>query len=1359
MVGKYESGGRQGGHRLEDQARTVSNLRRSVGRLSNNYVDRYPREATETTYQPLPDGTRVLVVETGEVLTVRALVREKAATLRNEHQKIPSERHTQRTVLLRTRSYEELVAELALGADGNVARVWKIPRAQEQEYRTILETLWRKFWRWPGARYPRERKTRRTTEDLMTVFAKRYPPRKRKTGRTILAMTPWRETRWQNLGRWRRAKCCGKRELACQGRGTDSNELSRRQIPKRTRCTTYHAMAEFACEVLTVDKGEMVGQKSKEVALAWSFYEGRPPKRRKFWNNVRRELIEVFLDQTVPASTEATRQEGRGRGSGELIFTAMLDNETENENAEDAPAVEDQDDGKDKNANVKNANVEDEPARQESDIEASFFFLNKWRTGETDLIARPTRTITPQMTLSAKNNMITRQVLFGGNNPVDTVNDEDITPGEKNADAQASFVDPDGGMPDVCDLRDDSFNLSGRRWPPFKPLFQDYSMLDYVEEDEEDTREQDDHIDSGDPPTPPQPCWWRELATVVAAVAASGVGGSDSDDDYAAGVDARRKQKEWNMKHGMKVSSSSDEDEDEEEFDADHGSANAGGRKKAKGMASTASKSKSAPPKSTKAKGKAPARADEGEDTDEDEADKAGSRRQPKVTASKAKSKQAPPKSKKGRGKAPAKGDSLDEDQDDQANDADEEDDDDDSDMGYRAGPIPTAVKEQLYQLYEDFSEKLPWLLEWHQNLEANAVAYLREKGRLKRKLQNEVKPVTRLAEQLANSYNVHLWGFVIDPDGDGSFVFGASEGFKEMRKEQMVNLNQQIKDQEHMMGSIAMRKRGLHGHAKSIQNLGRHQNEKLRDTYRRQLATILGGQLWHMCDQAGTLVGLETDKSKFSMKWSVKFVDVAREAKCRLIHYPNALRDANHIIGTHNFHVKSIKAATFAQFMPALVAANSVGGASNEDVMEIVAWDEDELSLPLEEQGEVPVVVDEEGKALVRVKSSEVWVKQVKKDAEKAAKTSKPKAKKKKTAARVVRETAQDDSDSDDRHRGSSPVRYGPPPSPGNENPAAAAFHSADPSHYLLDRSQPHQKFEYQGFSDRPRYFEMAQQGDHHGHYPRQTPSHDGYRAPPPSRPQDDGHGTRSHNPYSYYPAPGPSYREYGYGHPAPSMGSQHYDDRGRRYAPQAPSEQYYEYAPPASRQDGAPAKDYRQRAAGAASQYQPPATVVVPLKSPVRPGPTTPATAAGTGPRLDFAALTEDRRKQALASRTGGTKRRVEEGAEPSDRAVKRAREALVPREETEQDDGPIKLRTRYADRSTHETKNMRVFYATALEEVDPAKPRHKAHQLTYMWNTETGTWKRLAENLVPVFKDETDRERFHKNAEDLGMFSIVG
>ncbi|KAJ7197669.1 hypothetical protein B0H12DRAFT_1081711 [Mycena haematopus] len=1122
-------------------------------------------------------------------------------------------------------------------------------------------------------------------------------------------------------------------------------------------------------------------------------------------------------------------------------------NETENENAEDAPAVEDQDDGKDKNANVKNANVEDEPARQESDIEASFFFLNKWRTGETDLIARPTRTITPQMTLSAKNNMITRQVLFGGNNPVDTVNDEDITPGEKNADAQASFVDPDGGMPDVCDLRDDSFNLSGRRWPPFKPLFQDYSMLDYVEEDEEDTREQDDHIDSGDPPTPPRPRQHPSSSPTQSPAGGASLPpssppsprleseGSDSDDDYAAGVDARRKQKEWNM--DMKVSSSSDEDEDEEEFDADHGSANAGGRKKAKGMASTASKSKSAPPKSTKAKGKAPARADEGEDTDEDEADKAGSRRQPKVTASKAKSKQAPPKSKKGRGKAPAKGDSLDEDQDDQANDAD-----DDSDMGYRAGPIPTAVKEQLYQLYEDFSEKvdqlaqtcgkssaalhrelggttmkrvrgltpwniwqrffaektpktereanfnrqsraafiaelgpdfpsesidnseavfgkLPWLLEWHQNLEANAVAYLREKGRLKRKLQNEVKPVTRLAEQLANSYNVHLWGFVIDPDGDGSFVFGASEGFKEMRKEQMVNLNQQIKDQEHMMGSIAMRKRGLHGHAKSIQNLGRHQNEKLRDTYRRQLATILGGQLWHMCDQAGTLVGLETDKSKFSMKWSVKFVDVAREAKCRLIHYPNALRDANHIIGTHNFHVKSIKAATFAQFMPALVAANSVGGASNEDVMEIVAWDEDELSLPLEEQGEVPVVVDEEGKALVRVKSSEVWVKQVKKDAEKAAKTSKPKAKKKKTAARVVRETAQDDSDSDDRHRGSSPVRYGPPPSPGNENPAAAAFHSADPSHYLLDRSQPHQKFEYQGFSDRPRYFEMAQQGDHHGHYPRQTPSHDGYRAPPPSRPQDDGHGTRSHNPYSYYPAPGPSYREYGYGHPAPSMGSQHYDDRGRRYAPQAPSEQYYEYAPPASRQDGAPAKDYRQRAAGAASQYQPPATVVVPLKSPVRPGPTTPATAAGTGPRLDFAALTEDRRKQALASRTGGTKRRVEEGAEPSDRAVKRAREALVPREETEQDDGPIKLRTRYADRSTHETKNMRVFYATALEEVDPAKPCHKAHQLTYMWNTETGTWKRLAENLVPVFKDETDRERFHKNAEDLGMFSIVG
>jgi hypothetical protein len=41
--------------------------------------------------------------------------------------------------------------------------------------------------------------------------------------------------------------------------------------------------------------------------------------------------------------------------------------------------------------------------------------------------------------------------------------------------------------------------------------------------------------------------------------------------------------------------------------------------------------------------------------------------------------------------------------------------------------------------------KRLPWLLEWNQNLTQQAVIAVREKGKLKPKLRREIKPVTQI--------------------------------------------------------------------------------------------------------------------------------------------------------------------------------------------------------------------------------------------------------------------------------------------------------------------------------------------------------------------------------------------------------------------------------------------------------------------------------------------------------------------------------------------------------------------------------------------------------------------------------------
>ncbi|KAJ7899943.1 hypothetical protein B0H13DRAFT_1883570 [Mycena leptocephala] len=196
---------------------------------------------------------------------------------------------------------------------------------------------------------------------------------------------------------------------------------------------------------------------------------------------------------------------------------------------------------------------------------------------------------------------------------------------------------------------------------------------------------------------------------------------------------------------------------------------------------------------------------------------------------------------------------------------------------------------------------RLPWLKEWHDKFVAQAVVNYREKNGLKKKLQQEMKPVIQTAHMIQKTYGVHVWGFVIDYHGDASYVFGAGDEFKEM--------------------NIELRKRGMAAQALRPAE-GLDTTKSGRNDFRHQWAKIMGIQLWNHCRKAGTLGEHESDPNKYQMKWGPKFLNIAFESKCRIRNYPAALEDERHIIG-RRFELKKIRAETFKQFMPALTKAN----------------------------------------------------------------------------------------------------------------------------------------------------------------------------------------------------------------------------------------------------------------------------------------------------------------------------------------------------------------------------------------------------------------------------------------------------
>ncbi|KAJ7104766.1 hypothetical protein C8R44DRAFT_887206 [Mycena epipterygia] len=273
---------------------------------------------------------------------------------------------------------------------------------------------------------------------------------------------------------------------------------------------------------------------------------------------------------------------------------------------------------------------------------------------------------------------------------------------------------------------------------------------------------------------------------------------------------------------------------------------------------------------------------------------------------------------------------------------------------------------------------KLPDLRKWHHKMMETAILQLADDGKLKSKVQIALKPLIDQARHMHTNFGVHVWGLCIDPQGEASFAFGATDEFKIIREQQKLPLNAMIKDWETNFRYLLLHQRdpsAAHG-AILPGAITANDGENRRDCFRRSLATILHAQIPRMLVMKG-------QPAPHKMPWNINFLNAAFTHKFRLINYPQTLAVAGLIIGS-TFEMRKITVKMFDEFMPALERANVVTETEEEEdeaeendekIMKIVSWNAHELLQPLEEQFYLPLVLDVDGNALFKAHHSDAYI------------------------------------------------------------------------------------------------------------------------------------------------------------------------------------------------------------------------------------------------------------------------------------------------------------------------------------------------------------------------------------------------
>ncbi|KAJ7213501.1 hypothetical protein GGX14DRAFT_563822 [Mycena pura] len=109
----------------------------------------------------------------------------------------------------------------------------------------------------------------------------------------------------------------------------------------------------------------------------------------------------------------------------------------------------------------------------------------------------------------------------------------------------------------------------------------------------------------------------------------------------------------------------------------------------------------------------------------------------------------------------------------------------------------------------------IPWLFEWHKETMDKALATWRNDGRFKSKVQSAIKPMVQMARSVYHELGVHVLGYVIDPQGQASYLWATTDESKAMRSSQQLDITQTMRDYETLIRVEEMKARGLNsGHA-----------------------------------------------------------------------------------------------------------------------------------------------------------------------------------------------------------------------------------------------------------------------------------------------------------------------------------------------------------------------------------------------------------------------------------------------------------------------------------------------------------------------------------------------------------------
>ncbi|KAJ7431132.1 hypothetical protein B0H11DRAFT_1942026 [Mycena galericulata] len=126
---------------------------------------------------------------------------------------------------------------------------------------------------------------------------------------------------------------------------------------------------------------------------------------------------------------------------------------------------------------------------------------------------------------------------------------------------------------------------------------------------------------------------------------------------------------------------------------------------------------------------------------------------------------------------------------------------------------LPNLNKNELADSALVF-ETIPWLKKWHEETMANAINNWRDNGKFKSVVRKAIKPIIHQSRLFHSSLGVHLWGYVIDPNGEASFAFGGTDDFKAVRSENKFALSSFIAEPSGLatLGNLPIRQHLLQG-------------------------------------------------------------------------------------------------------------------------------------------------------------------------------------------------------------------------------------------------------------------------------------------------------------------------------------------------------------------------------------------------------------------------------------------------------------------------------------------------------------------------------------------------------------------